>query len=537
MASGKTQRLELLPFSGGMNTIKTEGALSTSSSGGGGSEARLLENWEPNESGGIQEMSGLEQVGGSLGAPVQALFDWERLRGSVVTYAVAGGSLYALVNNAWVEQASGMSSSAPFIDWTIANDKVVFCDGENKPFCWDGTTLNELAPDLTKVGARASLYDHNRLFYFSQKEDTSLVFYSDPLDIESGYDAQFIPCQVNDGQHLTAIYSFFVPLTMQPAIMVGKTRSMGIVTGDGTGDSPYVFDTLNNATGIASTRAFSQFGQNCMYLTDSGVTSYITDKQYGNLQQSKISYSVQDQFDKIPLNSLSSALSWYEPKKRRVSFAITSGGGTLCDTIFHYDLQYSAWYKETFPRGVASPVNITAAYITRDGTRLTGDSYGRVSRVVDGLGTVLGSPRTTTIITDSITFGQGDYNKRILHVDFSFIATGASQLTVETYTSYGSKRGAQCTLTLSNPSNTYTGETFVYGQAVFGAMVYGTDTSDNATGARYGTAFYAAPPVVQKTIHPAGFADTLKFKITHDTGGGTLKLQDMSILFQTLHRY
>jgi hypothetical protein len=537
MASGKTQKLSLLPFSGGMNTIKTEGTLDTASSSKAGSEVRLMENWEPNESGGVQEMAGLEQVGGTLESSVQALFDWERTQGTIVSYAVAGGNLYALINNVWVEQAAGMSSSAGYVDWTIANDRVVFCDGENKPFVWDGVNLSELAPSLTKAGARASLYDHNRLFYFSRKEDTSLVFYSDPLDIESGYDVQFIPCQVNDGQHLTAIYSFFVPLTMQPAIMVGKTGSMGIITGDGTGESPYVFDTLNNAMGIASTRAFSQFGQNCMYLTDSGVTSYITDKQYGNLEQAQISFSIKDQFDNLPLENLSSALSWYEPKKRRVSFAVCPAGVLRCDTIFHYDLQYSAWYKETFPKTAALPVNITAAHVKRNGTRLTGDSHGRVSKTLEGLGTVLGEDRTTILITDSLDFGMGDYNKRILHADFSFIASGASQITIETFTGYGSKRGAVCTLTLSNPSNTYTGEAFVYGQAVFGSMVYGTDSGGAAVGARYGTAFYAAPPVVQKTIHPSGYVDTLKFKLTHNSGGGTLKLQDMSILFQTLHRY
>jgi hypothetical protein len=182
-------------------------------------------------------------------------------------------------------------------------------------------------------------------------------------------------------------------------------------------------------------------------------------------------------------------------------------------------------------------VNITAAHVKRNGTRLTGDSHGRVSKTLEGLGTVLGEDRTTILITDSLDFGMGDYNKRILHADFSFIASGASQITIETFTGYGSKRGAVCTLTLSNPSNTYTGEAFVYGQAVFGSMVYGTDSGGAAVGARYGTAFYAAPPVVQKTIHPSGYVDTLKFKLTHNSGGGTLKLQDMSILFQTLHRY
>lgn len=537
MPSGKTQKYPLLPFSGGMNTIKTEGTLNTASTSESGAEVRLMENWEPNESGGIQEISGLEQVGVTLEGAVQAIFDWERIQGDSVTYAVAGGALYALVNNVWEARAAGMSSTAAFIDWTIADDKVIFCDGQNKPFVYDGVAIAELAPDLTKAGARAALYDHNRLFYYSIIEDTSLIFYSDPLDIENGYDVQFIPCQVNDGQHLTAIYSFFVPLTMQPAIMVGKTRSMGVITGDGTDDSPYVFDTLNNAMGIAGNRAFSQFGQNCMYLTDSGVTSYITDKQYGNLEQTQISFSVKDQFDNLPLEGLENALSWYEPKKRRVSFAVCPLGSNVCDVVYHYDLQYKAWYKETFPIGVPFPVNITAAFVARDGTRLTGDSYGRVSKVVSGLSSVLGSPITSVLTTDSLDFGNGDYSKRLLQVDFSFIASGASQITIDTFTSYGSKKGASCTLTLSNPANTYTAATFVYGSAVFGAMVFGTDTGGSSAGARYGVSYYAAPPVVQKTIHPAGFVDTIKFKITHTTGGGRLKLQDMSALFQTLHRY
>jgi hypothetical protein len=524
MATKKSglEQFQLMPITGGIQEMTTEGFLAKpDAKTGNGSEVRNLENFELTQSGGLKKVGGITQLGATLDGAIQGLFVYKGSR-----YAIAKGIIYQYKNKVWTNITSGLSETGS-IHTSLIDELVILCDGVNKPFTFDGVSLVALAPTLTLMGGKQSLGYHNRLWYFSDTQDTSRVFYSDVLDIDTGYDVGFIACGLNDGQKITAIFPFFIPLSMQPAILVGKTNSVGLITGLGTPESPYRYDVLNSDIGMVGASAFVQYGQNCAYLTGAGVATYIGDKQYGNLIQSYLSASVEKSFlTRVNFSLLENALAWYEPKKRRISFAFTEKGYTKNNVIWHYDVQFEAWYKERFPNTIGKK-GITAVYVAEDGERLHGDSIGRVCVQNDFAYNVLGQDITCVLETDSIITGGDILNKTIRQCDWTFESNGVSSVLIETFLEYGNKIGNSYPLTLVSPNNTYTTSRPIWGQSAFG-----TQEARDIKGSKYGKARYSASPIVRKTIYPAGHSCSIKYRLTHKSKTAGFSIRNMNMLYE-----
>ncbi len=208
MATKKSglEQFQLMPITGGIQEMTTEGFLAKpDAKTGNGSEVRNLENFELTQSGGLKKVGGITQLGATLDGAIQGLFVYKGSR-----YAIAKGIIYQYKNKVWTNITSGLSETGS-IHTSLIDELVILCDGVNKPFTFDGVSLVALAPTLTLMGGKQSLGYHNRLWYFSDTQDTSRVFYSDVLDIDTGYDVGFIACGLNDGQKITAIFPFFIP--------------------------------------------------------------------------------------------------------------------------------------------------------------------------------------------------------------------------------------------------------------------------------------------------------------------------------------
>lgn len=400
-------------------------------------EFKMIDNWAPINRGGMSKTFGFstyKDVGSST--PITGLYRYIRSNGNSSFIVSYGTNVYTL--SAGTLTSITMTVANTYLDFETAYDKMIVCDGTNNPQTYDGSTVANLATggDATAIaGARQSLFYANRLFIFSSTHDRSLLYFSDAGDIAAGYSANFIQCDVNDGQNITGITKFFIPGTLEPIIIVAKERSIGVVTGDGSIGNPYTFSKISLDLGVPGFRQIAQFGQDATFLTPRGISSYQTAVQNNNIQQQLLSRNITNQFTALNPAYISSSLCWFDWKHRRITYAVPTGNSQYPNTLWHYDIELGGFYKQT-------GFDVTAAFVDTDGVLYTGNSTGKIYEHDPLVDNYAGGSISSSLITPYLDFFEPDYYKRINHARIVVRGDGDYTLGVSTKINYGTSQGS-----------------------------------------------------------------------------------------------
>jgi len=513
--TGKRKRFRISNFLGGMNTVAEDNnvftldpnALLGNAFTQVRTEFRNLDNWLPLKRGGISKAPGFELFKNTGSTDdITGLYRYIKADGTSLFLYSQGTAIYKLVAGTATSIGATITSGA-YTHFETALDKLVYCDGVLAPKTWDGTTVAALTNGPSVL--RATLWTQNRLFGFGNTgTNASYVYYSDAGTLDNMAN-NFISCDVNDGQKITAIARFFIPGTLEPVIIVGKERSIGIITGSGTASDPYTFSKIAFDVGIPGFRQIVQYGQDAAMLTPQGVISYQTALQDANIKRNAISQKVEDQFTELLQTYLDDSIGWFDWKNNLVRFAVPHSTDTVPSRIWTFDPVNGGWYKQT-------GFNLTAVFVDTDGTVYHGDDTGKIYQTDGTADNYNGEPIEAVARTGFIDFFEPDYYKRIVHASITIRGNGAYGLTCATRLDYGTKDGTSHNITITSGGYTWGG---------------GTWTSNSAT-YQWGGA-----SLLTKNFFPGGIFKNIDFTFTQDGEDEPLDILDMTFEIEYLGVY
>ena len=508
---GTRRRLfRLNNMTGLMNTLSEENAYITfdpnANLGAGlsqlGFEFKQVENWQPISRGGLSKTTGFtlyKDVG--LNTPIRAIGRYQKSDGTNHFIVAYGGNVYRLNSNGTLNSL-GISVADNYLSLLTALDQLIVCDGVNQPKTWNGNSSGNLtsgADAITATGFKQAIYDKNRVFAFSATHDPSLLYYSNPGMVNSGYATNFINCDTNDGQKITCIGRFFIPGDINPVILVGKERSIGIVIGDGTTQNPFTFIKVSHDFGIPGFRQSIQFEQDIAFLTPRGISSYKTALANINLDQQLLSGKVYNDFANLSSAALPDAFCWYDWKNRRISFAVATLNNIYPDTIWHYDIFSQGMYKQT-------GFNVTCAFVDNDGSLYTGDPTGKIMRHSSTFNSYNGAPIQAILQTPHLDFTEPIYQKRIVMAEVTFRGNGAYPLGISTQLDFG---------LITNPANVI--------QSAAGLYTWNGGVWGNALSVYQ----WGGSPIVRQKFYPQGVFKNISFTFSQSGADQPIQLLDL----------
>jgi hypothetical protein len=430
-----TKLFRIQAMTGGINTIAEENDLIAFGSPQAGSEARDIENFAPLYRGGQSKAKiGFTQVVDTGASPVTGIYRYIKANGTNKFIVSYGNTVSTLVSTT-LTPITTMTSNA-YINFETATDNLIICDGVLSAKIYTGSVTSIITTPVG--GIRQAVFYQNRLFIFSSTSNQSLVYYSVPNQVSgagSGYSTQFIQCDTNDGQKITCLKRLFLPgQEFNSILLVGKERSVGVITGDGTTANPFTFNKISFDTGIPGFRGAIQYEGNIAFFTPKGVSSYITSVQNNNMLYTYISEKVRNKFLDMNQNKLDLTQAWYDWKKSRISFACTEAGFTYPNVIWHYDVRLGCWYKERWGTGY----DCTASFIDINGDWYHGDSNGRLF-LHDGSDKFDTAPVISFYKTPYMDFGAPQLRKRILQAAITARGDGNYAIGVGVSLDYGQR--------------------------------------------------------------------------------------------------
>lgn len=460
-------------------------------------EFKNVENWSPINRGGLSKAFGYSQfysTGNS--SKITGLYRFSKSDSTSFFLYGQTTKVYKLVSGTATDIGATFSSGA-YLHFETALDKCIICDGVNAPVTYDGTTTGSLtnAPSVL----RATLFYQNRLFGFGNTgNNSSYVYYSDASSLNNMAN-NFISCDTNDGQKITAIAKFFIPGQLEPVIIVGKEASIGIIVGDGSTANPYTFVKISLDVGIPGFRQIVQYQQDAAFLTPRGISSYLTAIKNINIQQQLLSSKITNQFTSLPTTYLPDALSWFDWKNRRISFAVATSTNTVPDTVWHYDIELNGWYKQT-------GFYVTAAFVDRDGYVYTGDSAGKINKHDPAVFAYNSGAISATLQTPYLDFFEPMYYKRIVDAKIVIRGNGSYNLGVSTALNFGAASGSSHTVPISAGAYTWGG---------------GVWTSDSSV-YQWGGA-----PLTRKKFYPSGIFENISFTFSQSQANKPVDLLEV----------
>lgn len=454
---GNTRLFRLNNLTGGMNTISELNAYSgldpNANLGAAFTQIQCeminQENWFPSSRGGLSKEYGFTLHHNAGAGLITGLWRFIQSDGDSYFLYTQGNTLYSLSGGVATSQYTSLANNA-YVDFTNATDLCVLCDGTNAPVKFDGASVSSLGGSPPS-GAKQSVFYKNRLWVFSATSNQSLLYYSDANNIEAGYASNFVQCDVNDGQKITGIAEFYIPGQLEPVILVTKERSVGIVTGDGTGSNPFTFQKVLFNNGNPAFRAIIQYRQDIAFLTNSGISSYLTAMKDINLAYSSLTEKIRNQFSSLNTTNIVNSLAWIEEENNRIGFAIPQGNSTYPNQIWYYDYELRSWYKK-------KGFNITAVLVDTDGTVYHGDDTGKIYVHNTSEYAYADSAIVATCQTPYFDFFDPKYYKRIKEATVTARGNGAYSFSIGSRINYGKgKAGSTSTISLTSGSYTWGG--------------------------------------------------------------------------------
>lgn len=384
---------------------------------------------------------------------------------------------------------------------------MIVCDGAGAAKTWNGSVAASLGGSPPS-GARQSIFYNDRLFIFGSS-NPSLLYYSTAGNIETGYASNFITCDANDGEKIVSVGKMFVPGELQPVLIVGKERSVGIVTGDGTAGDPFTFSKINYEVGVPGFRQMVSFEGDLAFLTPRGVSSYNTAIKGINIEQNFLSRNIYDQFTDLTNAALGNGLAFNDWKRRRMGFALPVDNATYPDRIYWFDYQSGCWYYQNGFR-------VTSAFVDTDGTLYTGTDTGIIYKHDTTVYHYASTAINAVLTTPYLDFFEPDGYKRIKWASVTARGNGSYSVGVSTKRDFGTSIGSTHSVDLSNTAYTWNG---------------GTWTSNSAT-YQWGGA-----PILRKYFYPKGVFKNIQFTFTQSGTSQPVDLFELDFEVEYLTSY
>jgi len=439
-----TQIYHINNLTGGINANAEDNALDFL--GKVAAEARDIENFVPLNRGGQQKTKGFQYFQRLGTTPIKGVYRFNRSNGSSVLLGASNNTIYRFSATTLDDLLMTLGATNP-VHFETALDECLISDGVNTVRVFDGvntTSLNSGTPNIV-LGTKQTLFYQNRLWLYGNPNNPSLLYYSNPNDVTTGYDTQFINCDINDGEKITALTQFFIPGMLSPVIIVCKEKSIGLVTGDGSGNDPYVFSKINQDFGVAHFNQVISYSQSIVFFTQQGVFLCQSDLQNLNLHFRKLSSPIQNLLNELPADKLKNCLAFHDWKRERLSFCVVEADNTTNNLIYHFDTRLSCWYKERWNTGQTS----TCHFIDEDGTWYHGDPLGKlfIHNQVDHFDNL---PITAIYKTPYIDFGRPHIQKQLMEMQLTLRGNGLYPLSIQYNFDYGSRMGKSTQLRLAS---------------------------------------------------------------------------------------
>jgi hypothetical protein len=490
-------------LTGGINSISEVNALQFFDVNGTGvqAEAQDIENFMPLNRGGQTKAYGFSLYKSIGGAFISGIYRFTKANGTTYFMIACGKNLYTYTNGILSTVYSNLAANT-FVSFETAQNYCIVCDGVNAPFYFDGTTCTTIG-NGAPTGAVASVWYQNRLWIFGGSANPNYVYYSAANDITTGYTSNFVQCDYNDGQVITAIAKSYISGNLEAYLLVGKSRSVGVIRGDGSTGNPYNFAKTAFDFGIPGFRQVVQYAQLVAYLTPEGVNTYNTVYNQTRLLNQFLSEKVKNKFQNLNQAVLSNAHCWFDWINNRISYAVTEQGYSYPNVIWHYDYRVGCWYKERW----ANQYNCTASFIDTDGTWYHGDSAGNVYVHSSGTQTFNGNAIDAYYTTPYLDFGMPALRKRIIQGRITCRGSSVQNVALSTSLDFGDRNGKSNTIPLSA------------GNYLWGSGQWSSNPSVYQWG---------STPITNKKFFPAGWFYSIQFNITQSSsvaintwGGGT----------------
>lgn len=276
------------------------------------------------------------------GQPVLSLHHFTDVAGTEHTVAQAGNNLYAvnLTNGAATLLYAGLSAtgrlrSVAFLGW-------LFLVGTNQPpLRWDGQNAPQLLPNwppvisgMAAVGtpSLAACYA-NRLIVAGDESNPSALYLSAleaPTDFTLGSGAAtagVIQVQPGDGDRVTALHPFFLPVVNQQVLLIFKQRSVFMLTGWNATD--FTLQKLTGERGAVGQESVVALGQDVLFLTpELQIARLATTAMQGNLSFGLVSTPIAQQLAQANRNALANTLAVLLPQRNELWWFLPEGSAT-----------------------------------------------------------------------------------------------------------------------------------------------------------------------------------------------------------------
>lgn len=254
-------------------------------------KAFLLQNCYPLDSErnyAVVGRPGFQQAGSQLGGSSrvgQLVYQFTKLAGTEITVCIVGGKLYTFNwgTRVWTESvtAANFATASITLDATAKvyavtfTDCVVFSDGVNTPWKWDGTAG---AGGLTKLTNCPVLYGQPTVYYAKlfgiKATERSTIVWSEENDATTGYEAGGFNNAWELGQ--TDQEPLNVVVGTNAALYYFRSRSIGVVSGAVESDftTSGVHDSVSSVAGSQSPAACVYYDGKIVFL-DANFTPYV----------------------------------------------------------------------------------------------------------------------------------------------------------------------------------------------------------------------------------------------------------------------
>lgn len=254
-------------------------------------KAFLLQNCYPLDSErnyAVVGRPGFQQAGSQLGGGSrvgQLVFQFTKLAGTEITLSIVGGKLYTFNwgTRVWTESvtAANFATASITLDananvyGVTFTDCVVFSDGVNVPWKWDGTAG---AAGLTKLTSCPVLYGQPVVYYAKlfgiKATERSTFVWSEENDATIGYEAGGYNNAWELGQTDQEPLNVLVPTNA--ALYYFRSRSVGVIQGAVNDDfqTSGVHDSVSSVAGSQSPGACVYYDGKIVFL-DANFTPYV----------------------------------------------------------------------------------------------------------------------------------------------------------------------------------------------------------------------------------------------------------------------
>lgn len=291
--------------------------------------------------GGIAMRPGYTRMGQQLPGKVQIVFQFTMLNGTEHTLAISAGRFYRFnwTTGQWVEYISpatfstatiSISTSARIYAVIIA-DQVVFSDGVNLPWMWDGTGTG--AGTLTKLTNAAVMYGQPTVHYAKlfgiKAAERNTIIWSEENQPNTGYESGFDNAWALVQTDQEALYAI---RGTNAALYYWRANGIGAIAGSVNDDyrTTGVQDAVSQTIGTRSPGAVVLFDR-FIYFLDQRLRPQLLQLGGGIATSPAIWFDAQNTIgDELttPLAAAETATGVFDPRTQMVVLGMQSANGS-----------------------------------------------------------------------------------------------------------------------------------------------------------------------------------------------------------------